>query len=455
MVFNFLVSGTVMNIFYLILIAAGIFLIALGVSFLYKIYKSRQRVIAIEDEINAGRYQSALDLSTEFFKEKRSFIAYYYIARSCEGLKDYSKAIKYYEDAINYFSGEIKKSMKAEVLIRIGDMYNHNKDYVMASGNYMLALQENPAAIRALYQLSFIYYNSKNYQKAISNLEKLAIIKTDFWEALSLLGKAYNEIGGYRKAAYYFESALKLSINDNLERNNINFRLAEVYSNLKNYKASINILKPLLNNNDYFEESLLKILKNLILDNQIKETIKISMTYMDKLSNKYKDQCLYILGRAYFDQGEYLSAIDAWVKAFQINPDYADLRELMTKYKILLDNPLLEDYYSKEESIFNDFIFNYLRLHISQIISSEKSFKIFRESNSKMHIFFRNPFAMNSSDLKQTEEALLHEYTSNMVCLLYTLFGTTQDCKDNGFYKQVQEISGDQFVMVFLKKINK
>jgi len=62
---------------------------------------------------------------------------------------------------------------------------------------------------------------------------------------------------------------------------------------------------------------------------------------------------------------------------------------------------------------------------------------------------------MNSSDLKQTEEALLHEYTSNMVCLLYTLFGTTQDCKDNGFYKQAQEISGDQFVMVFLKKINK
>jgi tetratricopeptide (TPR) repeat protein len=439
----------------LVIISAGLFLIALGSSFLYRMYQARQRLNAIEDAISAGRFQEALDLSTNYLKEKRSFIAYYYIARAYEGLKDTAKAVKFYEDSITYFSAEVKKNMKVDVLVRIGDIYNQKKDYVMASGNYMLALQENPTEIRALYQLAYIYYQSKNYQKAIGNLEKIVVFKPDFWQALSLLGKSYSKIGKHRKAVYYFESVLKLNINDNREKHNIYFRLADVYTNVKSYKESINVLKPLLNESEYLEEALLKILKNLVLDSQMKEAIKMAMAYSDKLSNKYKDQALYILGRAYFDQGEYLRAIDSWVKAYQLNPDYLDLKELMARYKVLIDNPLLEDYYSKDESIFNDFIYNYLRLHSSQIIVSEKNFKIFREGTSRCHLFFRGPYAMNLGDLKKAEEAMLREYSGNMTCLLYTLFGTTPECKDYGFYKQIQELSGDQFVIIFFKNINK
>ena len=134
-----------------------------------------------------------------------------------------------------FFSAEVKKNMKIDVLIRIGDLYNQKKDYVMASGNYMLALQENPTEIRALYQLAYIYYMSKNYQKAIANLEKVVVFKPDFWQALSLLGKSYSKTGKYRKAVYYFESTLKLNINDNREKHNIYFRLADVYTNVKSY----------------------------------------------------------------------------------------------------------------------------------------------------------------------------------------------------------------------------
>ncbi len=442
-----------MNIFLLFLVSIGLFLVIIGIVLIYRLYLSSKKLNYLEDAINSGRYKEALDLATEYLKEKRSFLAYYYSARAYEGLKDYPKAIKFYEDSITYFSIEVRKSLKIDVLIRIGDLYNQKNDYVKASGNYMLALQENSLDIRALYKLSDIYYKSKNYQKVISNLEKTVMIKSDFWQGFGLLGKAYTKIGNYRKAVYAFESALRLPINDNREKNNLYFQLADVYTNLKNYKESINVLKPLLNDTDYFEESLIKILKNLILDNQMKEAIRISSAYSDRLPNKYKDQALYMQGRAYFDQEDYLRAIDAWVRAYRINPDYADLKDLMAKYKVLIDYPLLEDFYSKDESHFNDFVYNYLKLHSSQIISSEKNFKIFKEGNSRCHIFFKVPYAMNVSDLKRAEEALNREYSGNMTCLLYTLFGTAPECKDYGFYKQVQEISGEQFILTFFKNI--
>jgi tetratricopeptide (TPR) repeat protein len=440
-----------MNIFLLFLIAMGIFLVVLGVYALYRLSLGSRRLNVIESALNSGKYREALDMSTEYLKDKRSFIIYYYIARAYEGLKDFPRAVKFYEDSITYFSQEIRKNLKIDILIRIGNLYNQKKDYVMASGNYLLALQENPTEIRALYQLSEIYFNSKNYQKAISNLEKLILIKPEFWQALNLLGKACSKTGNSRRAVYAFESALKLPINDNHDKNNIYFELADVYYNMKNYREAINVLKLLLNDPEYLEESLLKILKSMILNNQLKEAIQMASAYLTRISNKYKDQALYIMGRAYFGMGEYLQAIDSWVKAYMVNPDYADLKELMARYKVLVDNPLLEDYFSKDETIFNDFIYNYLKLHTSQVISSEKNFKIYKEGNARCHIFYRVPYAMNAADLKRAEEVLVQEYAGNMTCLLYTLFSTTPDCRESGFYKQVQEISGDQFVLTFFK----
>ncbi len=443
-----------MNIFLLFLLAMGLFLVIIGTAVLVRLFQARRRLNNIEIALSAGQYRKVLDLASELLKEKKSFMVYYYLARAYEGLQDTSMALRYYEDSMTYFSHDIRKSLKIEVLDRIGDLYSQKKDYIKASGNYMMALQENPTDTRALYQLAEIHYKSKNYQKAVSNLEKLVIIKPDSWQAFSLMGKSYFRVSNYRKAVYSFESALKLRVTDSHEKSEIYFILADAYTSLKNYKESINVLKTLMDDKTYFDESIIKILRNMIIDNQMQEAVRTGKAYVDKLSPNYKHQALYILGRAQFDQGNYLEAIDSWVRAYQINPDYADLKELIARYKILVDNPLLEDYYTENESIFNDFVYNYLKLHSTQIISSDKSFKIFRESNSKCHIFYRLPIIMNLAEFKKIEEALMMEYAANLSCFVYTLFGMTPECKEYGFYKQVQEISSEQFVLVFFKKIN-
>ncbi len=460
-----------MKIILLFLLISGLFLIVIGVRLIIRLSKLYKMQGDIELAISEGRYGKALELSKGYFKDYRSYLAYYYMARAYEGLQDAENAVKYYDDLITYFDKELRKHFRVEVLIRIGDLYNKNKDYITASGYYVLALKEDPTEIMALFQLAGIYYNSKNYQKAITNLKKVLVLKPDSWQAFSLLGKAYNKTGNYQKAAYAFESALALPVSDIIEKNDISFRLAEVYTDSKCYNEAIKVLKTLLNEKDYAEDSLLKILENMIRINHLEEAINIVAAYSGKLTSKTKDKVFYMLGRAYFDQCSYLQAVDSWFKAYEINPDFADLKELLERYKVLLDNPLLEDYYSGDDEIFNEFIYSRLGLHSTQIVILEKSrhdisrgediscslekgnFVIFREDNSKCHVFFRRPYEMNVSDLKKMEEALMSGHVANLKCMLYTLFGTSRETKEYGFYKKVMEFSGDQFILAFFKNI--
>jgi tetratricopeptide (TPR) repeat protein len=443
-----------MNIFLLFLLALCIALIITGSAVLIRLYQSRQRFVYMQTALTAGHYREVLDLASEQLKVRKSFMLYYYIARAYEGLQDFPMALRFYEDSITYFPQEIRRNMKIEILGRIGDIYSLKKDYIKASANYLMALRENPTDIKALYQMADIYYKSKNFQKAISNLEKIVKIKPDYWRAFTLMGKSYFRIGNYRKAIYSFESALKLNITVPDEKSEAYFLLADAYTNMKNYKESINVLKTLLEDKEYFEEALLKILRDMLIDNQMKEAIKTGKAYVEKLSPTTKNQALYMLGRAYFNQGDYLEAIDCWVEAYQINPDFADLKDLIARYKILIETPALEDYYTEDEKNFNDFIYNYFRLHSTQIIISYKNFKIFREGNIKCHVFYRIPYAMNLTDFKKIEETLMAEHSPNLSCIIYSLFGLSPECKEYGFYKQVQEISSEQFVQLLYKKIS-
>ncbi len=444
-----------MNVFLLFLLSIAIFLIILSISYVLKYFRSQRSAVIIDQALKKNDYMKALKLSLEQAKEKRSFAVYNDIAQAYEGLSDIPQAIHYYEDALALFSSEVKKSVKINTLIKIGNMYSKRNDILKASGNYLMALEENPDDEKALFELANINYRARNFQKAVFYLDKLIKVNPGDWKAYYLLGNTHNKMGSNRKAIMAFENALKLKIPDVQDKYNIAILLSDAYTIAKSHRESINLLKPLLNQADYFEEAFLRIMKNLVSDNQMVKAIEMGLTYIGKLTPRYKYQALYLLGSAYFDQGEYFMAIDSWSKAYQINPDYADLRDLMHKYKVMVDNKFLEYYYSKDEKVFDEFILGNLQFRPVQPVSSTRAYKIFKGSNNRCLIFYRQPFIMNLSDLKSMENAMRQEYLGNFSFSLYTLFGTTTECKGYNFYKKIQEICGDQFVLFFYKNSKK
>jgi len=438
-----------MDILVLFFISIVLFVIILATYYIYKSLKQQKKFSEIEFLIKKGNYKQALNLASTYLKEKKSFLIYYMIAQAYEGLNDITNAIKFYEEALTKFAHEYRRNTKIDLLIKIGDLYAKNGELISASGNYIMALNENPNEYRALYALGNMYYKGKNYQKAAFYLEKLVQVKPENWNAHYLLGRIHYYQNNFRKAIIELENTLKLNISDSSSRNNITLLLADIYTSNKNYRESIVLLRPLMERNDTFNEAFIRILKNLVLDNQLQTAIEMGNRYMDKITPNIKHQVLYMLGQAYFYKKDFLRAIDCWSKAYHINPDYADLKDLMVKYKALVENPLLEDYFTPDENAFIEFIIKCLHTRILLPGIDKNNFKIFKSDDNQCHIFFRLPSAITPADLKEIENTIRQELLGSLPIILYSLFGTVPECKADSFYKKVNEISGDQFIKIF------
>ncbi|HKP38355.1 MAG TPA: tetratricopeptide repeat protein [Pyrinomonadaceae bacterium] len=125
-------------------------------------------------------------------------------------------------------------------LIREGVALHDRKDYDGAISRYEQVLKENPDNVLALYEMSFSYFEKKDYRKSLEIAYRVAQYKSEILPRVYVqIGNAFDLLDEPKKAIETYKAGIKLFPSDFL----IHYNLALTYYKLGDHEAALAAVK--------------------------------------------------------------------------------------------------------------------------------------------------------------------------------------------------------------------
>ncbi|MDB5109435.1 MAG: Tetratricopeptide repeat-containing protein [Mucilaginibacter sp.] len=205
-----------------------------------------------------------------------------------------------------------------------GNVYYNLKDYTKAIEFYNKALEINPTLTISYNGLGNVYRDLKNYNKAIEFYNKAIEINVNYSTAYNGLGITYRILKDYNKAIELYEIALNIDSNNPYIYNNI----ANVYTDLNKYDTAIKFYDKVIE----IDPEFVGIYYNRALAFQKKEDFENAYNDFNKYIELAKENEEYYIKNA-------KSKIEDLKKIIR-NPAYSAINEIVDKIK---NNLLYED----------------------------------------------------------------------------------------------------------------
>ncbi len=122
-----------------------------------------------------------------------------------------------------------------------------------------------------------------------------------------------------------------------------------------------------------------------------------------------------------------------------------DLKDIMEKYNVILSNPRMEHYFTRNDRTFQEFAEAMLKIKFSHSTIKQERYWILSTSDAS-HVVYRLPYPVNSVDLDDIERHVKGEMSANYIINVYTLFGFAKDCQNHYLYRKINEFSGEKLV---------
>ncbi len=291
---------------------------------------------------------------------------------------DFEKRAKDLEEAYKKSQEEESEALEEEIKQKdnksaidyflLGIIYYQSKEYDKAIEAYEEAVKINPKDDSAYNNMGSAYANKKEYDKAIEAYKKAIEINPKYDSAYYNMGIAYDDKKEYDKAIDAFEKAIEINPKYADAYNN----MGNAYYNKKEYDKAIEVYKKAIEINPKYADAYYNM--GITYSNK-KEYDKAIEVYKKaiEINPKYAD-AYYNMGIAYRHKKEYDKAIEAYKKAIEINPKYAkaytNLFELYLTQNIPFDEVLESKYKELFSEDINKFI-DYEMLKILEAISRD------------------------------------------------------------------------------------
>jgi tetratricopeptide (TPR) repeat protein len=437
-----------MNITVLIGIAVGIFAAVAIILTMVKFLKKDNALVTIDKLLKAGNYKKALNTALPYLKEHpMDFMIRYYIGQAYEGLADPVNAIAYYEKASVAMAENESSALRNQVLLKIADLFKKKRNLKEAMGYYAMILDKDPHNMRALYPLSEILFEQGNFKKAKQYLDTIVKLKPDNLKARFLLAKVSVKVNLLQDAAAQLKSVVQSAkpAEEELKNSAVLF-LADIYLSMKNFREAIQLLKPLLDNKQYFEDVLIKIVDSLIKINELKQAIELANRNSGRINKLKEAQIYYLIATAYFKDGEVYKAVKNWEISFKSNPSFRDNKDIVQKYAPIINNPKMEMYFTNNLTFFENLCLEMLKnSYVKQIIKKE-SFWILETSDNN-YAMYRLAHPLSKIELADIDDLISRQFHASSQYLIYSLFGTSAEAKEQlDKLNKARVIEGDEFV---------
>lgn len=284
------------------------------------------------------------------------------IANVFSQLRDHSKAIKYYEKAINIGEGTSENPQEIiEIMLDLALEYENLQNFDGAisvlerllektpdneSAIYEIAycyerlgnfdkcieyynkyIDNNPYSFTAWYNLGNIYFLKKDTDKALWAYDFSTIINEDFSSAHFNIGNTYMQIEDFDKAIAAYEKCLRLDADDSLTL----CYMGEAYERKEQYEIALEYYNKSKTINPSLADAWLGI---GIVKDLLGQTNQ-SISYLQQAVNIQTSNANYnlVLGEALYKLERFAEAEIVLERALQLDATYSEAIELLTKIK--------------------------------------------------------------------------------------------------------------------------
>lgn len=411
-----------------LLISLGVLIIVISLAIIMRFIKKDQAAGLVEKFLKEGNYKRALAISFKLANQKpNDYLPKYNIGMAYLGMKDYHQAIEYFERASIAAENSAGMAVRINILLKIAGLFKSIRKYNEALGYYVMVLDKDAYNIPALKDCSEILYDLKNYKKAKEYIDSLLRLKQDSMKMRFMLANIEFQLNHLQNAAVNLEVILN---NPKYEKEELYSRsammLADIQFQMKNYSKSLQILRTLMDKNQYFDEVIEKMVNIYIKTKQLNQAMELANRYLGKVSKEKQCALLYLIATTNFAGGEIYKAIKTFEKAYNLNPSYRDLKSLMGQYASILQNPKVEPLFTRSEVDLEKFIMRVLKKpYIKQMIKKDNYWAV--ESRDRAYVFYRKPYPVPMTELNEIEAMVSQNFKVNSMFTLYSMYGVVRD----------------------------
>ncbi len=175
-----------------------------SLAYVYLALKIEERAKATYEEIVGKPGSPGCDPGNNFAKVN---LASLYLRSRNE--EDKGRALQVLNQVVNAESQDT--SLLARAHFSLGTLYRQNKNYDLAITHLEKTFEYDPAKLDGRYNLGLLYFNKQQFDKALIHLEKAYAEQEGDYNINLMLGLVHNEMpGGQEKAQGYLQRAVDL-----------------------------------------------------------------------------------------------------------------------------------------------------------------------------------------------------------------------------------------------------
>jgi tetratricopeptide (TPR) repeat protein len=404
----------------------------------------------IEKFINAGEFKKAQELTQkELQKSPTSFVLKYYMGQALEGMQEFSQAASFYEKAAVSATVEGNDEMKPALFLKVANLYKKKHKNEEAIGYYMMVLDKAPQNPKALLDVAEILVETNKTKRAQGFLETLLKIAPNNLKGRYLMAQVGFNNQDYNLCTEHLNFLLShIPANDPLYPK-ASLLLADSYLHIKRYEEALPVLEPLIGVPEVSDEAVIKVVETYLAMNQLDKAVNIMNDSIMTISEDHKVELYYLIASGHYKAGDINNALKNWKGAIAIDPGYKDLKGIADQFKLHFENPKLENIFTLDHNVFEEFIYRALKLKNVDQTVKKRSYSVFK-THDVDYIVYRAPFEITFHDLADIETNLHNDFMANLAINIYSLYGFSEEAKGHTVFRKILDVSGDDF----LKMIN-
>lgn len=286
----------------------------------------------------------------------------------------------------------------------------------------MPCFQHDPHNTKALFSTGEIYFDAKDYPKAKEYFTRHLQVKPEHIITHFNLGEIYKISHNYPEAIKNYEYIIENETVDDILKKKVLVSLADCYISTKQWNKAKDSLLILMEDQDYYQESLLKLVQVKIMALEYNEAINLINNHLVYLSDAHKSLVLYMLGNIYYRQNKYLDAIYAWKKANGLNSNNKELRDLVEQYSLIIANPKLDGIYTEDPAVGVEFVQKLVKLDSLKKMIKKEIFWAFQAGNF-YYAIYRVPQPLTSSVFFEIRKLMAETFNIKDGYTIYSLYG--------------------------------
>lgn len=266
-------------------------------------------------------YEKAIEIAAAYEDPEDVDDIRFDLALEYENLQDFQNAIRVLGDIL---SGSAENEA---AIYEIAYCYERIGEFDKCIEYYEKYIDNNPYSFTAWYNLGNIYFLKNNIEKALWAYDYSIIINEEFASAHFNMGNTYMQIGEFEKALEAYLKCVEIDGDDALT---ISY-LAEAYERLEQYDEAIFYYNKAKEINPDLAEPWLGI--GIILDLQ-GDTVQ-AINFLKQAVNLQPESSNFrlVLGEALFNAGMMIEAETELERATKLDPMYSDAILLLARVK--------------------------------------------------------------------------------------------------------------------------